>query len=122
MLRLQSSVLLLFFSRTFSFASASEIQCQFQEISGDMNEIQNFTLVESEDPHGSFFNVNPKLYPEYTGFLALTKGVIVIHIYDTKSATAFTTQSAGLTNRFARLQLLLPGSDLNKAIIVDCIE
>ncbi|MFP5519448.1 MAG: hypothetical protein ACLGGX_06060 [Bdellovibrionia bacterium] len=101
---------------------AGDILCYVQEIDGDTKTNQEIRLEDSDDPHGAFVPFKSSVFPEYNGFVALSNRFIVIHLYNEKTSAAISTQSHGDNNRYSRLQYLMPGSNLDKAIIVECAE
>lgn len=103
-------------------SQASEIKCAVQEYSEKETIQQEYILVDSEDPHGSFHTFQMKQYADYSGFVALSQGVIVIHLYGSDIGHAISAQSYGKTDRYARLQYIMGKSGLSDAIVIECIE
>lgn len=115
-------VFFMFLTAVSAKAFAGDVQCVLQEISEEKTAKQEFTISETTDSHGSLTNYQTQVYGDYSGFVALSNGFIVIHLYNSVTDAAFSVASNGDTNKYARLQYLLPGSGLNQAIIVECAE
>lgn len=113
------STLLAFSSQTLA---ASHIQCFLQEIGQNQNFKQEMRLQPSNDPHGSLINFKLKVMDQYQGFVALSNGFIVIHLYDSETNFAISTQSYGSAEKYARLQYLLPDNKTLEAIVIECAE
>lgn len=103
-------------------AFAGEIKCVLSETSDAKSAQQEMKITETSDPHGALVNFATEVFPGYTGFVALSKGFIIIHLYNTDTNAAISTAGTGDGNKYARLQYLLPGTGLNESIIIECQE
>lgn len=116
------TTLLLALTLLGSQAFAGNIQCVLQEIAEGHNIKQEMVLEQSDNPHGSLINFQLQVLTHYTGFVALSNDVIVIHLYDSVANSAISTQSYGSAQKYARLQYLLPKTELIDAIVIECLE
>jgi len=113
--------LFIFFSFVFvaGQAFAGDLACVVQELENGESQAHELVVPESNDPHGSMQYFKMQKYTDYSGFVAIVKGITVIHLYHKASGQAFTSHSESGGTRYARLQVLLPGPG-SSAIVVDC--
>lgn len=109
---------LIAFNKAFA---ANGLICDIEENLNNNIVLQTLEIPASEDPHGAIFNYNLKTFTQYSGFVALSKGVTVIHIIDNVTGVATSTQSSSARENFARLQIMFGLNELdNKSIVIQC--
>lgn len=104
-------------------AKASEINCVLQEELNGETSTQSVALPATDDPHGALSQFQLIKYPDYSGFVALSKGFTVINLVNNKTDVGISSQSKAAGDSFARLQVILGFHDsIFDMIVIQCGE
>lgn len=118
---MKNLMLFLATSLLVSWASAAEVQCKLTEYAEGQTSVQNLTLLPTEEAHGSvqFFTLSQ--ISEVSGFVAFSKGFIVINLVHEPSGIVTSSQNDMSGMGVAHAQIILPDPSLTpRAVEVHC--
>ena len=104
-----------------SVYAAGDLNCTIEETLAGVTTETQLVVPASDDPHGGLTTFVLEKFPQYNGFIALVKGIIVIHLANNENETATSTQSKSAGDSYARLQFLLQFTDhYINSIVIQC--
>lgn len=107
----------LFFAALFSVfflglpAFSQNVNCTIQEFWNQQSLEQTLEVSgQNDDPHGSLQTFELKHWTGYSGFIAIVKGMSVIHLTSPNADFAYTAHGRLGPNSYSSLQVLLPSN------------